>query len=335
MQNQYSKLKIFCGWLGRPGIIDNSGQGVGAYLPEVDPASLKPSVVAEKSKSLTGNGIDIMDVLRKAESQDSRYAAMLKVGLVFGLRKKEMLKIKLWRADQINFLEIDGSVAKSGRYRRIQFEEGVIGQIQRILLDEVKGMCKKSEALGWPGLTYKQSENRYYYYAKRIGLTKEVFGVTGHGSRAEFLESMTLANDLVPATLGGQSGQMSKIDQSKVLLKVSNLGGHGRIDVMSSYVGTFKKVALVDGIGGLMGPIILDAANDVVAQIYCNPAPIKGPDGAYRIQNEQELSQTVLTAVLYEDGVEGQQVDVEEFLTQHPGAVGKLHMMLEARGLGR
>ncbi len=334
MQNQYSRLKIFCTWLGRPGIIDRSGKGVSVYLDGVDPKSLKASVIASASKSWTGNGVDLVHVLKLAEEVDARFGGMLKMGLVFGLRKKEMLRVKLWRADQGSYLEIDGSVAKNGRQRSIWMEPGTAGAFQRAVLDDVKLLCKKMETLGWPGLSYKQCENRFYTYAKKIGLTKDVMGVTAHSARAEYMESMALARGLVPPTLGGRVDQMGKDDRNKILLNISNLAGHGRINVVGAYIGSFKRVAQVGGQAGLLGPIILDGKADLVAQIYCNPPPIKGPAGLYRKQGAEEIAQTSITAVIYRSGEDVERMELHDFLVKHEGAAGKLQMMLMTRGLG-
>lgn len=334
MQNQYSRLKIFCTWLGRPGIIDRSGKGVSVYLDGVDPKSLKASVIASASKSWTGNGVDLVHVLKLAEEVDARFGGMLKMGLVFGLRKKEMLRVKLWRADQGSYLEIDGSVAKNGRQRSIWMEPGTAGVFQRAILDDVKRLCKKTETLGWPGLTYKQSENRFYTYAKKIGLTKDVMGVTAHSARAEYMESMALARGLVPPTLGGKADQMKKDDRDKILLDLSKLAGHGRINVVGAYIGSFKRVAQIDGQGGLLGPLVIDGDKDLVAQIYCNPAPVKGPGGTYRKQGAAELGNTSITAVMYEGGEETERMGIHDFFERHEGAAERLQKMLMARGLG-
>ena len=83
MQNQYSRVKIFCGWLGKPGIVDNSGVGVSAYLPEVDATELKVRTYAETSKSWSGNGIDVTKKIEEALRQDERHGNMLRLILAF------------------------------------------------------------------------------------------------------------------------------------------------------------------------------------------------------------------------------------------------------------
>ena len=110
MQNQFSRIKIFCGWIGLASLI-KVGR-VPGYLPAVEATTLRVSTVADASKSWSMNGVDIPDKIRQARLQDQRHAHMLLLGIAFGLRKKEMLRIKLWKSDKGKTLDIDGSVAK-------------------------------------------------------------------------------------------------------------------------------------------------------------------------------------------------------------------------------
>ncbi|CAM3606024.1 phage integrase N-terminal domain-containing protein [Polaromonas hydrogenivorans] len=182
MQNQLSRIRIFCRWLGRENLVKTGG--VKSYFPELAPKVFKVSTVAVKSNSWTGNGLDVVQKIKEAWLHDARHGGMLMLGVAFGLRKKEMLRIKLWMSDKGTSLDIDGSVAKNGRFRSIPIESGEFaefGLMQRRALDEVKKLCNKYHTLGWPGLTFKQSENRYYHYMRRLGLTKFDEGVTGTG----------------------------------------------------------------------------------------------------------------------------------------------------------
>lgn len=209
MQNQYSRLRILCSWIGKGDLIGKND--ISSHLPEVDPKSLKVKTYTETSKSWSGNGIDVIEKIDAALLNDPRHGNMLRLALAFGLRKKEQLKIKLWESDKGNYLSIDGNVAKNGRYRAIPIETNTpYGQFQRWCLDEAKKVVKKRETLGWPELQYKQSENRYYHYMRILGATKADMGAVGHGLRSEFAENQALMLGLLPPSLGGASHQMPK-----------------------------------------------------------------------------------------------------------------------------
>ena len=334
MQNQYSRLKIFCTWLGKPGIIDRSGVGVAAYLPGVEPETLKVKTYAEASKSWSGNGVDLVDMIKRATLIDKRLGAMLLLGVSFGLRKKEMLRIKPWRSDAGKALKIDGSVAKNGRARDLPIDENTAyGRFQRWCLEEAKSVCGKYQTLGWPELTMKQSENRYYHFLRRLGITKVDLGISGHGLRAEFAENMALIRGLTPPSLGGSVNQMPFADRKEITNSVSTMLGHDKEHTISAYFSTFRPVAKTDGIGGQVGPIIpLDLTKEIFISIWVNPMPIASPDGTYRKQTTSEIEQTSVTVRIDVPWQAEKRVPVDEFISDHPQLSEKIKKSLERVG---
>ena len=333
IQNQFSRIKIFCGWIGLGHLI--RAGGVPGYLPEVEAKTLRVSTVADASKSWSMNGIDIPDKIRQARLQDQRHAHMLLLGIAFGLRKKEMLRIKLWKSDKGNTLDIDGSVAKNGRFRSIGLEAGAFGAAQRWALDEAKKVCGKSETLGWPGLSIKQAENRYYHFNKKLGLTKFDCGATGHGVRAEYAENLLLLRGLMPPTLGGSVAQMSKVERDDILLDTQNKMGHGDLHTASAYFGSFRNYRHVDGLGGRIGTVILvDSEKDIFALLYANPAPSQMQDGSYKIKTTDERNNTQVTVVVEAEGMDNQQMSVLEFTQKWESLTIKVHRQLVLVGLG-
>ena len=269
MQNQYSRVKIFCGWLGRPGIVDNTGVGVSAYLPEVDATELKVRTYTETSKSWSGNGIDVTKKIEEALLQDERHENMLRLILAFGLRKKEVLRIKLWSADKGRSLDIEGPVAKNGKFRSEPIDETTeYGKFQRWCLDQAKKISGKYKEFGWPGLEYKQSENRYYHFMKCIGATKADIGVVGHGLRAEFFENQAMLRGMLPPVLGGTNHQLSREDIKRINTEVSQLGGHDDTHTISSYYGSLRKFPKSNDIGERAASVAMDGTGELIASIY-------------------------------------------------------------------
>ena len=261
---------------------------------------------------------------------------MLILGLAFGLRKKEMLRIKPWRADKGHTLDIDGSVAKNGRFRSIPIELGPFGVAQRWALDEAKKVCARSETLGWPKLSYKQSENRYYHLMSKLGMTKFDAGVTGHGTRAEFAENLLLLNTLMPPTLGGSVDQLTKQERKDILTSTQQKMGHNELHAAAAYFGTFRNFKHVDGLGGRIGTVLLvDALKDMFALVYANPAPIKLQDGSYKIRTQEERLNTAITVVVEQPGETDQKFSLNEFVDQWPSMSEKVHRQLVIVGFGQ
>ena len=334
MQNQYSRVKIFCGWLGKPGIVDNSGVGVSAYLPEVDATELKVRTYTETSKSWSGNGIDVTKKIEEALVHDERYGNMLRLILSFGLRKKEVLRIKLWRADKGQSLDIDGSVAKNGKHRSITIDETTeYGKFQRWCLDEAKKLCGKYKEFGWPEKTYKQNENRYYDCMKKIGATKADIGVVGHGLRAEFFENQAMLRGMLPPVLGGTNQQMSREEIKRVNTEVSQLGGHVDTHTISSYYGSLRKYPKSDQIGERAGGVPMDSTGDLIAGIYLYPPGIINADGGYRVQTLAERTDVMVSVMQEKFGLKPTRQTIHEFLVDHPEMGGKIMEALGKVGL--
>ena len=335
MQNQLSRLRIFCRWLGRENLVKKGG--VASYFPELDPKAFKVSTVAVKSKSWSGNGLDVVQKIKEAWLHDARHGGMLMLGVAFGLRKKEMLRIKLWKADMGTSLDIDGSVAKNGRFRSIPIESGEFaefGLAQRRALDEVKKLCGKYETLGWRGLTFKQGENRYYHYMRRLGLTKFDEGVTGHGARAEYAERMLVLRGLVPATLGGGPGQMDRAAHDQIVLEVQRNMGHKDTHTFGAYAGSTRGT-VAGALGARIGRVFaLNKDKAFFAMAYANPAPVQSKAGSYRILSQEERARTTVSVVVEVPDQPDERLDVSEFVERWPAFGQTVWRQLVAVGLG-
>ena len=332
IQNQFSRLKQFAGWLGKPWLV--SPEGAAGHLPAVDPQSLRVRTVADRSKSLSANGLDIGELIGRARQEDERFGAMMLLGVAFGLRKKELLRLKPWRADKGGSLDIDGSVAKNGRFRSITLEAGRCGQAQRVALDHAKSVCRKYDTLGWTGKTFKQNENRYYYFMKRIGLTLEAAGVTGHGLRAEYAENILLINNLTPPTLGGSARQVPKSSRDEILTTVQHKMGHGDLHAAAAYYGSFRAGQPVDGLGSRVGPIlIVNDEQEIFATLFCNPPAQRLADGRYQQRSPSERDATQITVVVEQNDRGESQVALADFIRDHAHLTERIERVLQAAGI--
>lgn len=224
IQNQRSVLKKFSGWIGKPGLVKTAQE----YVPEAEPGAFVVNGVATKSKSWSENGLNVEEMIHKAEALDDRLADLLRLELLFGLRVNEVLQIKLWEDDHGHYLNIRPGIGKGGRPRCIPIET----EIQRVVLNYVKSRYKKTEHMGWKYTvggkagSLEASRARYYRGMRALGAVKSVSGVSGHGLRAEYAENKAMLHGLIPATLGGEKGQMSREDERIVLGRVSEALGH-------------------------------------------------------------------------------------------------------------
>ncbi|MYN47605.1 hypothetical protein GTP23_21400 [Pseudoduganella sp. FT93W] len=238
IQDYLSKFRIFSGWIGKKGMV----KSLPDYLPNIPKQELRVTKVAKVSKGWTENGVNISEKIALAENIDKRFSLMLRMMLAFGLRRKEVMHTRVWKADHGNKLVIYPGEAKGGRPRDIFIDNND----QRQVLDYVKSQVGKTEPLGWhtkengtiASLAY--NIKRYNRLMASIGITKLKDGVTGHGLRAQYAENSALIAGLIPPTLGGSANQMEKDVLDLKRAQISELLGHSRIIVTAAYYGAFK-----------------------------------------------------------------------------------------------
>ena len=318
LQNQKSRLKMFCGWLGKPGLGRVVSTIEGRY-EETHPKGFTVVNVAVESKSWRRQGIDVEALIRAAMLQDKRHAGMLMLGRAFGLRKKEMLLVKLWKADKGTHLSLTGSVTKNGRPRDIEIESGEFGEMQRRVLDFAKAQCKRSEHLGWPELSLEQSERRYFHYNSMLGLTKAHLGMTGHGLRAGFAEDLMLLKGILPPTLGGTKEMSGEMDRVAAKYNASKALGHNRLEITHAYYGSDKRLAKAGTVLGFEVGTPMQMGKDTHALVWVSEKPklIEGGDGRYEIAGEKaELA--FVTIQIIRDGAEIDRMSVEQFIDRNP-----------------
>ncbi len=308
MSSIMTQLNKLDDWLNKPGIVKSKE----TYLPEVDPKEFANSMVADKSKSWSENGIDLSLKIAEADRKDARFGLMLRMCLALGLRRCEVLQITPWKDDRGVYFDIRPGIAKGGRARTIPY----LSPAQKEVVQYVKSQLKRTEFLGWTdpvlhgdGGLLLRNEKRYSQYMADIGITKAESGVTGHGLRAEYAEDMSILLGLIPATRGGTKDQMSQEDEDTIRLLVSENMGHSRTNVTNAYYGKLTK-KVQNSRGERLGSISLSGAK--LATVYMNPPPRKNIHGEYpRLQKRTVDAADIVVVV--EAVVDGLLDEVVEF----------------------
>lgn len=242
IQGYLSQLRIFCGWIGKGGLVKD----IYYYLPEVPREELRVIAVARKSKSWAEMGIDVAEKVELALQFDQRFGLMLLAQVAFGLRRMEVLQMQPWKCDKGNRFSVYKT--KGGRPRDVDIDT----EVQRAVLDLIKSKVGKTEHLGWKhrrdggAATLEYCERRYNYFMEKLGITKALAEVTGHGLRAQFAENAALLRQLIPPTLGGTGGQMEREDLDLSREQVSEQLGHSRKSVTTAYYGSFGRETELD-----------------------------------------------------------------------------------------
>lgn len=244
IETHLSCLRVFSGWIGKKGMIKSKYD----YVKSEDRHLLVVETAAKKSKSWTGNNINLPEIFDRIDRKDFRLGLMLRMELSFGLRRDEVLKCNPHSQDYGNFLAIFKGQAKGGKTREIF----TLTSGQREILDFVKSHIHQNEEMGWPynkdgsRATLLQNRRRYSNLMLNVGISKRELGVTGHGLRAQFAENQALIQGILPPSMGGTKGQMNKVFLKTRLQKISEAMGHHREIVMTAYFCSFGRNVTLD-----------------------------------------------------------------------------------------
>lgn len=333
LQNQKSIIKSIFGRMNKPNLAKYV-EGIESRYEENLKDGFRVKTVAETSKSHRGAGVDIEKLMTDAIAEDGRFGGMLLIEYYFGLRKKEALLVHPHEAIKNGFLGIRENIAKGGRPRIVPIVDGALGEEQLKAIKYAQSQCEKGESLSWPGKTLKESERRYYYLCEKIGLTKKLSGMTGHGLRAGFAENMMLIDKILPPVLGGTK-EMSKREIRQISkARTSQSMGHNRVNVTHAYYGQDQRFAKA---GDLIGyefaePMKLSSNDKAVLWVSERPSEIVGMLGELElIGASAELA--FVTVQIMSGSVEVSRMSVDQFLSMYPIAEDALNVRLGKIGL--
>ncbi|MDD2701055.1 MAG: integrase domain-containing protein [Sideroxydans sp.] len=231
IQNKISIMRVFCEWIGKPGMVRNSAHYVD------DKASVTRTMVAREDKSWDAKGVDIEEILEKVRAKDQFVAIELELCLGFGLRVKEamMLRPLACRDGSGEYIHVREGT-KGDRPRVVPIENAV----QRKLLDRaVEIMDKKTGFLGGRGKTLAQKRNRFYYVLKSCGVTLSEQDISAHGLRHQYMqESFRVMLGIDPPVKGGDLSELDPDEFHVASQKLMERAGHTRVAIGASYYGS-------------------------------------------------------------------------------------------------
>ena len=159
--------------------------------------------------------------------------ASLKVQREFGLRREEAIKIQPAWADQGDKLVLQASWCKGRRERVVPIRT----EAQRAVLDEAKALAATTERGSLvPTEKYVQQKWRFEYQCRKAGLHGS------HGLRHEYAQQrfQELTGFACPLAGGPARKDMTpdmRRANYEARLEVARELGHGRMDVVNSYLG--------------------------------------------------------------------------------------------------
>ena len=227
--NRISSLRALSLWIGKPGMIQKAADYV------QNPGTVQRQQATTEDKSWSAAGVDIDAMIGLVEQHDARVGLMVRLMKAFGLRKKEAVMFRPWKADLGLAIRVrDGT--KGGRERVIPIET----EEQRSILELAKTRAKHvNDHIGPPDLNLEQALRRVNYVFEKFGLTKRGLGVTAHGLRHEHLNNLYENLTGVPSPVRSSS-VTATIDRhlhDVARARVSQEAGHNRLNISNAYIG--------------------------------------------------------------------------------------------------
>lgn len=205
-----------------------------------DPMIYRRSYSALTSKSWETAGIDIEKVFKDMDALCDVTGLQLRLILVNGLRAREAIMFRPFEADRGDSLFITNGT-KGGRTRSIPIES----QLQRDILDRCK-VVANGNARGLvspqPGRSVRVNLDRFYYLCKKVGITKKDLGVTPHGLRHTFAARKYEQQTGTKSPVDG-GGEVNREADQLARKDISELLGHSRTTITSSYLGTHQTIS--------------------------------------------------------------------------------------------
>ncbi len=233
LHTRLSMISVLCDWMGKRGV----AKTIRTYFPNDE---MRRCTVVKESKAWKAKQVDPVAIIKKAAQIDERLAVMLALQYTFGLRVKESIEIRPAHAliEGGKTLELNQGT-KGGKSRTVPVDtpekRDVIQWALRVANSD------NTKRVRWPSCTWTQAQNRFYHLVRnRLGVTKKELGVTPHGLRHEWSQDEYKAQTGLPTPVeGGALGKIDRTTHQMASMTVSRWLGHGRIDVTTSYYGSY------------------------------------------------------------------------------------------------
>lgn len=245
IQTLLSFLRTLATWCGKDGMVLPAERYV------TDSALVKRSEVATHDHGWAAASVDVEKIIAQVQAFDAVVGLQLMLACAFGLRLKESvmfsptlnevpahaLPVSFGPTRYVSFLRVKRGT-KGGRLRFVPIRS----ELQRKALELAHAHVnsfgpRPAPHVGRPGMSLKQSLDRFSYVMRKFGITRARLGVTAHGLRHQFAGDLYFElTDVKPPVAGGSAPDRATMDAG--YLEVARQLGHGRPQVSSAYLGS-------------------------------------------------------------------------------------------------
>lgn len=236
IQNLYSYWRFFLKGVDKTDLIKQAEH----HYDRIDELTARKKRLRKgehPDRSWIGNNVDFIEVFKKICEFDPCVAVQLLAQGIYGLRVKESWMFKPYLSDNGDTISVLAG-AKGGRLR---------SGVKPITLDEQgkKAMAffknfvgnNPLNSLTPPQYTIERWENHYYYILKKAGVTKKVRGVTSHGLRHDYAQSLfeTMMDEVTAIAKHSGRTMTPKERKDHVSQIITECLGHARTGIKGVY----------------------------------------------------------------------------------------------------
>ncbi|WP_027800306.1 integrase domain-containing protein [Paraburkholderia dilworthii] len=231
VENKLTYLRALASWMSKPNLV-----GTLANYVDRREHGLVRSYIATEDKSWEAHGINAAAKIDEIAQTCPYTAVQLKLQAAFGLRVEESFMLRPAEAARNPQTLAVTRGTKGGRPREVPIEARLD------ILEEAARLSNGFTGSTVPAdRTLKQWRDWYYYVLDKHGVTKKGLGITSHGLRHGFLQSLYARVAGVPSPVKRAGDRPDPNDHREAMRRVVEAAGHSRVTKANAYLSTFAK----------------------------------------------------------------------------------------------
>lgn len=229
IENKLTYLRAIAKWMGKTNLV----RTLENYVDRKEHGLVR-SYVALEDKSWEAHGVDAAAKIDEIAQTCPYTAVQLKLQAAFGLRIEESFMLRPVEAVRNPQTLAVTRGTKGGRPREVPIER------KTAILEEAARLSNGLTGSTVPAdRTLKQWRDWYYYVLDKHGVTKNGLGVTSHGLRHGYLQTLYEQEAGVPAPIKRAEMRPEPQAHQDALRRVVEAAGHSRVTKANAYLSTF------------------------------------------------------------------------------------------------
>ncbi|AUT75452.1 Fis family transcriptional regulator [Paraburkholderia hospita] len=250
IENKLTYLRALAQWMGKTKLVGSLDD-----YADREALGLKRSYVATEDKSWAAHGVDAVAKIEEIAQTCPYTAVQLKLQAAFGLRIEESFMLRPAEAARNPGMLAVTRGTKGGRPREVPIETkiGILEEAAR-LTNGLTGSTVPADR------TLSQWRDWYYYVLEKHGVTKRGMGITSHGLRHEYLQTLYKETTGMEAPIKRAGERPDPQLHEEAMRRVVEAAGHSRLTKSGAYLSTFamqdrmqRKLPTVDEARSALG----------------------------------------------------------------------------------